>query len=123
MTAKEAYKAALTVCAQQPGDNSRWDDACIGWVNLLLGECRNADNQLRGMRGLQPRRSIPMVELMDEELPIQPELHPAVMYGLCSYLWDEANEAYRAQDYRGRFVTALQENQIAIVGEVIDCYA
>ena len=47
----------------------------------------------------------------------------ALPYGVAAYYYQDDDDDYKSQDYRGRFISALNDLSVCVPGMVEDVYA
>lgn len=112
MTGNEVFDAAAAYLAQTRQDSEEWKPFVPHWLNLLLEESLSYENAWRTMNGLELLQTAPCLtqDTMDEPLEYHEALvRIALPYGLASDFWRDDDNDYRANDFRARYVSALED--------------
>ena len=112
MTGNEVFAAAAAYLAQTRPDSEEWKPFVPHWLNLLLEESLPYENAWRTMQGLELLETAPCLtqDTMDEPLEYHEALvRIALPYGLASDFWRDDDNDYRANDFRARYVSALED--------------
>ena len=112
MTGNEVFAAAAAYLAQTRPDSEEWKPFVPHWLNLLLEESLPYENAWRTMQGLELLEKAPCLtqDTMDEPLEYHEALvRIALPYGLASDFWRDDDNDYRANDFRARYVSALED--------------
>lgn len=112
MTGNEVFEAAAAYLAQTRPDSEEWKPFVPHWLNLLLEESLPYENAWRTMQGLELLEKAPFLTQDDMDEPL--EYHEALVrialpYGLASDFWRDDDNDYRANDFRARYVAALED--------------
>lgn len=123
MTGTDIYTAALAFLAEGPDVDPDLKLYSLPWLNILLAECLAVENSIRQAGGEKALPSAPMLESLTEEIPYsEPIVRTALPYGLASFFYLDDGNDYRAEDFRARYVSALNEAQKYLDGAVEDLY-
>ena len=112
MTGNEVFDAAAAYLAQTRQDSEEWKPFVPHWLNLLLEESLPYENAWRTMQGLELLQTAPCLtqDTMDEPLEYHEALvRIALPYGLASDFWRDDDNDYRANYFRARYVSALED--------------
>lgn len=112
MTANDVFALAAGYLAQSVEDSEDLAAFVPGWLSVLLAESLPTENQLRRYEGADELLTAPVVsaETMDEELPYHDSiLRTALPYGLASDFYRDDDNDYRCQDFRARYIAALED--------------
>ena len=112
MTGNDIFDSAAVYLTQTREDSDDLAAFVPLWLNVLLEECLPYENQLRRMAGQEALEKAPRVtaETMGETIPYQESiLRTALPYGLASDFWRDDDNDYRANDFRAKYVSALND--------------
>lgn len=125
MTGNELFALSAGYLSQTLSDSDDIADFVPGWLNVLLAEALPTENQLRTLEGLPPLETAPRFtkDTMDEEIPYSDLIvEVALPYGLASDMLRDDDNDYRCQDFRQKYILALNEIMQARPEPVQDCY-
>ena len=125
MTGNEVFAAAAAYLAQTRPDSEEWKPFVPHWLNLLLQESLPYENAWRTIQGMELLKEAPILtqERMDEPLVYHEALvRTALPYGLARDFWRDDDNDYRANDFRARYIAALEDCLQAEAQTVKDCY-
>ena len=133
MTAEKVYELALAVVFERKGGDEDYLYHFPNFLNLCMQEALPYENIIRRKSGKVALSVAPMItsEDMERELDFSEALcRVALPYGVASFYCQDDGDNYRAQDYRNRFIIALEEAAYgagtngggAVVGDIEDVY-
>ena len=126
MTANELYELGLSLLPAHVGEDDSLRRYIVGWLNLAMRETFHVENSIRAYRS-DPERPIldkvPKLLTIEDVVPYSDELvEYAFPYFLASLMCKDDDDAYWAQDYRSRYIVAVNEATRLIPGSVVDVY-
>ena len=122
MTPNEIFETAVGWMAQTRAESEDLAPFVPGMLNLLLAEALPYENILRTAAGRPQLARAPRLGTgeMDRELDYHETLvRVALPYGLAADLYREDENYSLMEDFRSRYVTALQESVQAVQGEAV----
>lgn len=123
MTANEIYTLALSFLSETPAGNETLEALAPGWISLLLQEALDQENLLRRFDGEKELTAAPQIRDLGEEIDYHPSiLRVALPYGLASFFYIDDENDYRAQDFRARYISALEDTTRLREEPIVDCY-
>ena len=123
MKVKEIYETALSFLFEAPNEDKSFKENTPKLLNVLLVEALPYENSIRKSNGQVEAPMAPVVKTLDDEVPFSDSIcRLALPYGLCSHFYTDEGDSYRSQDYRLRFIDALNELSKAIVTDTVDEY-
>lgn len=135
MTAEKVYELALSYVFERKGGDADYLYHFPSFLNTCMQEALPYENIIRRKSNKVALAVAPMItsENMERELDFSEALcRAALPYGVASFYCQDDGDNYRAQDYRNRFITALEEtaysamgadgNGGAVVGDIEDVY-
>lgn len=115
MTGQDIYTLASAILWE--GDNEDTDSKkfTVQFLNHLLPEALGAENSLRKREGLEKLETAPLIHSLEEIIPYRDKLcRTALVYGLCWHYFENLQNNYQSELYRGLFVSSLEENTAGI---------
>ena len=110
MTAKEIYHSAVAYFFEKPGYDRDFYDNFLPLLGGLLQEALPYENSIRRAKGEGELAHAPVIESMEEEIGYDEGLcRVALPFGIASYFYQDEVDNFKAQDFRGRYINALQE--------------
>lgn len=110
MTANDIYILALSFLSETPSGNALLEGFTPGWLSLLLEESRKQENHLRRFEGRPELEQAPVVTDLSQEIDYHEAiLRTALPYGLASFFFLDDENDYRSQDFRARYISALND--------------
>lgn len=123
MTVQDVYERASALLFEVPGEDTDFRDNALTLINILAAEAFPYENSIRRSKGETELEKPPRFELMIDEIPFSDDICMiALPYGLASFFVQDDNDAYRAHDYRGRYINALREAAKATEETITDAY-
>lgn len=124
MTAQEIYKAALSKIFEREGDDEDFQYFFLEFLNACLAEALPCENSIRAAAGREELDVPQVVTSMSETVDVDARIaRIALPYGVAAYYFQDDDDDYKSQDYRGRFIGALNDLSVCVPGMVEDCYA
>ena len=109
MTANEVYINACALIFEQPEADTDFKNYFLNFLNILLAEALPYQNYLLKIAG-EPEITAPTVTSFDEAIPYNNELcRTALPYGIVSFYFQDENDNFKSQDYRARYISALED--------------
>lgn len=110
MTGQQIYELASSFLYEIDGEDEDSKRFAVGFINILLQECLNCENSMRLFRGKETLDEAPYIKSLTEEIPYQPELtRVAFPYGVASWFFQEALDNFQAENYRSKYLSAVNE--------------
>lgn len=110
MKANDVYKAAVAYFFEKPGYDRDFYDNFLPLLGGLLQEALPYENSIRRTKGEGELAHAPVIESMEEEIGYDEGLcRVALPFGIASYFYQDEVDNFKAQDFRGRYINALQE--------------
>lgn len=123
MTVQDVYERASALLFETPGEDTDFRDNALTLINILAAEAFPYENSIRRSKGETELEKPPRFELMIDDIPFSDDIcMVALPYGLASFFVQDDNDAYRAHDYRSRYVNALREAAKATEETITDAY-
>ena len=95
----------------------------IGWVNLAMAETFEIENSIRLSRAEEPLAEIPRVTSLNDEIPYDKSIvDSAFLYFVASLAAKDDDSDYWAQDYRARYISAVNEASKYLQKTIKDVY-
>ena len=122
-TVQDVYERASALLFENPGEDTDFRDNVLPLMNILAAEALAYENSIRYSKGETELERSPKFESTSDEIPYSDDICLiALPYGLASFFCQDESDAYRAHDYRGRFITALQEAAKCKEEDITDVY-
>lgn len=123
MKISEVFNLAMSLLPTNTSEDDSLEQYIVGWVNLTLQEMLEAENSLRRFYGEEPLNKAPVLEDIEDEIDYHDALvRYALVYNIASLCCKDDDDTYWANDYRNRYVVAVQEALKMNQGNVIDVY-
>lgn len=127
MLASDIFAKAVAYLSQSPEESEDLAQFTPHWLDLLVMEALPYENTRRRYLAdplLPELDTAPTITGLDTDIPFGDEIcRVALPYGLASQFFIDDAEDYRAQDFRARFIAALQDSQRIRSESVVDLYA
>lgn len=112
MTAQEIYEIASSFLYEIDGEDADSKRFSVGFINILLQEALDTENSIRVFNGAEKLERAPYIKSLDEEIPYDDAIiRAALPYGVASFFFQEAMNNFQAENYRGKFISALNDAQ------------
>lgn len=123
MTGTQIHTLALSYLTETPSESSVSEEMILGWINVLIGESLPYENSVREFEERAPLTLPPYLSALSDQVDYCDGIaRLAIPYGLASFLFSDDDNEFRAQDFRGRYLSALNDAKKLIVGEIVDVY-
>ncbi len=123
MTGKEVYESACALLFEKPMQDMAFFNSALSLINLCIAEAvpyQNNRNRAAGKEEIEIFR----LKNLDEEIPLDsPIVSIALPFGLASYFQQDETDNFLSQDYRNRFIVALEECKVCETMDITDEYA
>lgn len=104
-------------------EDSSLDDYVINWANLLLRECWTTQNSRLASAGSTELTSPPTVSSLSDELPVDDPIQTAMVWGMASFVEKDDDSFTYNQDFRARYISALNEAMKLVSTDIEDVYS
>lgn len=123
MTVNELYKVGLSLLPTNKEDDNNLEQYMIGWVNILLAEALPTENSIRESHGLEDLDTPPYVTTLNDTIPMDARIvNAAFPYGIAEHMSKDDNDSYWAQDFRARYISALNDCLKMNPEKIVDVY-
>lgn len=123
MTAQQIYEMASSFLYEADGDDAESKDFSIGFLNVLLQEALETENSIRRFKETTELTEAPYLTALTDTINYDGAItRGALPYGLASFYYQEAMDNFQAENYRGKFVAALNAANKATSTTVEDQY-
>lgn len=122
MTARDIYDLACNIMFEESGEDRYFKRSALSLINLLISEAMPYQNSRERARG-EAASEFTACSSFDSEIKLDlPIAYHALPFGLAAYFYQDEEDNFRAQDYRGRFITALCEAAHFCETDICDLY-
>lgn len=122
--AMDIYKIASAMLFEAAGEDADFKEHSPALINALAGEALHYENAYRAAHGKAELEVAPTIAELSDELDFCDEIcRVALPFGLCAYFWQDECDNYKAQDYRGRFIDALNFAAAGCPQDIEDVYS
>ena len=123
MKAEKIYKLASAILFEKPGSDQVFQTFFPSLLNLLLQEALPYENAVRQAEGREILLTSAQIESLEDDVPYCDALCAlALPYGMAAYYFQDETDDYKAQDFRARYLAALQDAAPCVLEEIGDCY-
>ena len=123
MKVKEIYETALSFLFEAPNEDRAFKQNTPKLLNVLMAEALPYENTIRANNGENELLTSPTVKTLEDDVPFSNSVcRVALPYGLCSYFCSDDGDSYKSQDFRLRFVDALNELSKVVTTDITDEY-
>ncbi len=124
MTGLDIHTLASSFLYEGPEEDADSRGFAVGFLNILLQEALLIENSIREFEGKDSLNAAPTLTALSESIDYQEALlRTALPYGLASFYLQEAMDTYQAENYRGKYLSVLNELIRFNDGEAVDIYA
>ncbi len=122
-TAMDIYESAAAMLFESAGEDADFKAHAPKLIGSLAGEALHYENAHRAAHGRVELESAPVISSLEDEIDFCDEIcRVALPFGLCAYFWQDECDNYKAQDYRGRFIDALNIAAAGCPQDIEDVY-
>lgn len=123
MTVIGCYESAVAFLPEELRDNVEMQEFAVRWCNVLLADCRSAENAYRKKHG-QTELAVPLsVSSKTDVIPYNDALvQTAFPYGMARWVFRENEDVDGSREYYSMYTAAITESTPVITGEIEDIY-
>lgn len=122
MTGQKVYEIACSLLFEKPWMDKFFYNSAVNLINVLIAEAMPYQNNRERSTGRE-ETNLFQIESLQDEIPMDdPIVKIALPYGLASYFYQDEEDNFRAQDYRGRFIAALEDAKLCEMIDITDNY-
>ena len=123
MTAQQIYEMASSFLYEADGDDADSKSFALGFLNVLLQEALETENSIRRFKGAEELTAAPYLAALTDEINYDGAItRGALPYGLASFYYAEAMDNFQSENYRGKFIAALNAANKATPTTIEDQY-
>lgn len=123
MTGQDIYETASAFLYEADGEDAESKRYSVLFLNLLLQECLEVENSIRIFKGIEPLEIAQKIETLSEEIIYSDSItRVALPYGVAAQFFQEAMDNFQAENYRAKYIAALNEARRLVFVDVIDVY-
>jgi len=123
MTAEQIFKTAASFLFEQAGYDVDFKTHAPSIINTLVAEALPYENAYRAANGMGELERAPAITALDDDIPYCDAIcRIALPFGLAAYFYQDELDNYKAQDFRARFIDALNEAAPAVETDTEDYY-
>ena len=108
MIGNDVFKSACALLFEGAGEDKYFKNAAVNLINLLIAEVLPTQNCRRRARG-EEETALFELQNIEDVITLDLEFKLPLSYGLASYFYQDEKDNFLAQEYRARFVVALDE--------------
>lgn len=124
MTGLDIYQIASSFLYEHDGDDSDSKDFAIKFLNVLLQESFDTENSIRRFKGTDELTEAPYITSLNETIDYDARItRGALPYGLASFYFQEAMDNFQAENYRGKYISAINSSAKATSTTIEDQYS
>lgn len=123
MTVKDIFSAALSLMFEPEGNSESFAPYALPFLNLLLPELFDQENELRKAQGKELLAAIPQLKTLDDTVPYDDRLtRGALPYGLAAKLVLDDNDMGKVVYFEQHYVNSVNALAKAAPETVVDQY-
>lgn len=94
MTGEQCFSAAINLLSEREEGADYYRAFALGAINQLIANCRREDNALREADGMEPRKLLPKLETLENEIEYHEDMvSECFPYGLAALLVCDEDKA------------------------------
>ena len=122
MTGQKIYEIACSLLFEKPGMDKFFYNSAVNLINVLVAEAVPYQNN-RNRAQNKPEIQVFEILTLEDDVPLDdPITAIALPYGLAAYFYQDEEDNFRAQDFRGRFIAALEDAKLCELVDITDEY-
>ena len=122
MTGQKVYESACAILFEKPGLDKFFYQSAVNLINILISEAMPYQNN-RERATDRKETELFQIDSLQDDIPMDdPIVKIALPYGLASFFYQDEEDNFRAQDYRGRFIAALEDAKLCEIIDIEDVY-
>lgn len=123
MTGQDIYEIASSMIYERSGEDADSQEFSVPFLNITLQECLDVENSIRRYKGRAVLIEAPYITALSETIDYDGAITRVAMpYALASHFYREAMDNYNSQDFRARFISALNDARKHNVTLIEDVY-
>jgi len=123
MTGQDIYEYASAFLYERDGDDSDSKHFAVKFLNILLQECLEVENSIRKFNGDDLLETAPRLTSLAQTIDYDDSITvTALPYGLAAFYFQEATDNYQAENYRAKYLAALQSAAKYTFTDIEDVY-
>ena len=123
MTGQEIYETASAFLYEADGEDAESKKYSVPLLNLLLQECLETENSIRRHEGRALLAAAQKIETLDETITYADAItRVALPYGVAAQFFQEAMDNFQAENYRAKYVSALNDARKLSFEPIVDVY-
>jgi len=109
MTGQDIYEYASAFLYERDGDDADSKHFAVKFLNILLQECLEVENSIRAFNDKALLATAPRLTSLTENIDYDNAITvSALPYGLAAFYFQEATDNFQAENYRAKYLAALQ---------------
>lgn len=123
MTAQQIFEFASSFLYERDGDDADSKHFSLGFLNVLLQEALSVENSIREHNGQTVLTEAPLLSSLSATVPYADSItRIAFPYGLAANFYAEAMNTFQAENYRAKYVSALNEARKYTPESIVNVY-
>ncbi len=123
MTGQEIYETASAFLYEADGEDAESKKYSVPFLNLLLQECLETENSIRRHEGRALLAAAQKIASLDETIDYADAItRVALPYGVAAQFFQEAMDNFQAENYRAKYVSALNDARKLSFEPIVDVY-
>lgn len=123
MTGKDVYESTCRILFENPGEDRTFSKSALALINILIAEAIPYQNSRNRAACKEEIEFLRVTTLEDPILLDEPIVSIALPFGLASYFYQDEGDNFLSQEYRSRFIVALEECKKCTFVDVTDEYS
>lgn len=123
MTGQDIYVLASSFLYERDNEDYDSKEFAVGFINILLQESLFYENSIREWMQRDLLNAAPKIESLNEEIDYDDQITRIAMpYGLASWFFQEAMDNFQAENYRNKYLSALNDAMKLNMADAVDVY-
>lgn len=123
MTGQQIYETASAFLYEKDNEDADSKTFAVNFLNILLQEALPYENAVRRRAGKEQLETAPVLAELTEQIDYCDQITRAALpYGLASWYFQEALDNFQAENYRSKYLAALDDARKHFNGTVEDVY-
>ena len=123
MKAREIFAQSCSFLCEKPGEDADAAEHYLSYLNVLLQEALPTENSIRRAREEEELSDAPLLLSGEDEVPYDSALvRIALPYGLASWFFQDLMDVYQAENYRSKYIGALNDARQCIFVSIEPAY-
>lgn len=123
MTGSDIYKLASSFLYERDDEDKDSKEFAVGFINILLQEALPYENSMRRHNEKIELANAQIIQKLEDAIDYDDSItRTALPYGLAAWYFQESMNNFQAENYRAKYIGALNDAKKFTLGSIEDVY-